>query len=295
VLHYRPKEVALINGSIASQRDLLMVGLRELPRRTGCPVAFGGLVLADGAPLDAFVGTHGRSLNGLLIEPTHGVGGLSMSDRRPVATTHYRRSAAITHRYDREVTAEGIVSLLAVPVVVDDRVHAIIYAGAREATEFGDTVVRGAMATARSLAWEFSVTAEVDRRLALLETDGRLGPPVEGWVRERQELRDAFAELRELGRAVTDPVIAQRLEAVARIVMPESAAPQASSEAPALSPRELDMLSQLALGKRNAQIGRQLGLTEATVKSYVSAAMRKLGAASRYEAVIAARRTGLIP
>ncbi|MDP9026392.1 MAG: LuxR C-terminal-related transcriptional regulator [Actinomycetota bacterium] len=292
---YHPKEVALIDASIASQRDLLMVGLRQLPRRTGCPIAFGGLVLSDGAPLDSFVGTHGRSLNGLLIEPTHGVGGLALSDRRPVATAHYRHSAAITHRYDREVTAEGIVSLLAVPVVVDNRVHAIIYVAARQATEFGDTVVREAMRTARGLAWEFSVAAEVDRRLALLETDGRLGPPVEGSARERQELRDAFAELRELGRAVADPEIAERLEAVARIVMPDSAATPRAGEAPAPSPRELDMLAQLALGKRNAQIGSQLGLTEATVKSYVSSVMRKLGASSRYEAVIAARRAGLIP
>jgi DNA-binding NarL/FixJ family response regulator len=62
-----------------------------------------------------------------------------------------------------------------------------------------------------------------------------------------------------------------------------------------LSPRELDMLAHVALGKRNGQIASQLGLTEATVKSYISTAMRKLNASSRYEAVIAARRAGLMP
>ena len=64
---------------------------------------------------------------------------------------------------------------------------------------------------------------------------------------------------------------------------------------PPLSPREFDMLAQVALGKRNGQIAAQLALTEATVKSYLSTAMRKLNASTRYEAVIAARRAGLIP
>jgi len=56
-----------------------------------------------------------------------------------------------------------------------------------------------------------------------------------------------------------------------------------------------EMLAHVALGKRNSQIAAQLTLTEATVKSYLSAAMRKLNASTRYEAVIAARRAGLIP
>ncbi len=236
----------MIDTAVQSPNDLLLKGLRDLPRRTGCPVAFGGLVLSAGAPLLAFVGTHGTSLNGLLIEPSEGVGGLAISSRRPVAATHYRHSAKITHRYDREVTAEGIVSLLAVPVVVDDRVQAIIYTGHREATQFGDHVVGETLAAARRLAWEFSVAAEVERRLALLANT------------------------------------------------PLGSQPRAP-DAPTLSPRELEMLEQLALGKRNAQIGAQLGLTEATVKSYVSSAMRKLGASSRYEAVIAARHSGLLP
>jgi DNA-binding NarL/FixJ family response regulator len=55
------------------------------------------------------------------------------------------------------------------------------------------------------------------------------------------------------------------------------------------------MLAQVALGKRNGQIAAQLALSEATVKSYLSTAMRKLNASTRYEAVISARRAGLIP
>jgi hypothetical protein len=44
-------------------------------------------------------------------------------------------------------------------------------------------------------------------------------------------------------------------------------------------------------GKRT----HQPGLTETTVKSFLPSAMRKLEARSRYEAVVVARRAGLLP
>jgi len=255
-------------------------------------VAFGGLTAAEGTPLTAFSGAQAHSLDGVLIEPAHGCGGLAAVDRKPVAATNYRESSTITHHYDREVTAEGIVSLLAVPVVVDGRVRAILYGGHRVATQFGDGIVRDTLKVSRTLAWELSVADEVDRRLALLETERpELGNP-DPLSAERLELRELYAELRELGRAVADPEIARRLDDVGRRILPHG---MTVSVPTALSPRELDMLAQVALGKRNGQIAAQLRLSEATVKSYLSTAMRKLNASNRYEAVIAARRAGLIP
>ena len=273
------------------EHDLLQRSVKELTRLTGCPVAFGGLTTPDGTPLTAFTGAHAHSLDGVLIEPAHGCGGLAAVDRKPVAATNYRESSLITHDYDREVTAEGIVSLLAVPVVVDGRVRAVLYGGYRVATQFGDGIVRDTMKVARTLAWELSVADEVDRRLALLETER---PELEGdpLSRDRLELRELYAELRELGRAVADPEIARRLDAVGRRILPHG---MTVSVPTPLSPRELDMLAQVALGKRNGQIAAQLGLSETTVKSYLSTAMRKLNATNRYGAVIAARRAGLIP
>ena len=102
-----------------AEHDLLQRSVKELTRLTGCSVAFGGLTSAEGTPLTAFSGAQAHSLDGVLIEPAHGCGGLAAVDRKPVAATNYRESSTITHHYDREVTAEGIVSLLAVPVVVD--------------------------------------------------------------------------------------------------------------------------------------------------------------------------------
>lgn len=272
--------------------DLLLRTLKVLTRRSGCAVAFGGMTAAEGTLLTGFVGAHGRSLDGLLIEASQGAGGLAMIDHRPVATTHYRESSVITHRYDREVTAEGIVSLIAVPVVVDDRVCAIIYGGHRVATQFGNDTMRETLKVAKAMQWELSVSAEVDRRLALIETDGHAPGDPDPLSRERLELREAFAELRELSRAIKDPEIVRRLDALAGLVMPTG---QRTVASPSLSPRELDTLAEVALGKRNSQIADRLGLTETTIKSYVSSAMRKLSSQSRYEAVIAARRAGLLP
>ena len=282
----------MLQSVAPAEHDLLQRSVKELTRLTGCPVAFGGLTSPDGTPLTAFAGAHAHSLDGVLIEPAHGCGGLAAVDRKPVAATNYRESSTITHHYDREVTAEGIVSLLAVPVVVDGRVRAVLYGGHRAPTQFGDTTVRDTMKVAKTLAWELSVADEVNRRLALLETQWPEQQSPELWTRDRLELRELFAELRELGRAVADPELAHRLEALGHRILPRG---MSVSVPTALSPRELDMLAQVALGKRNGQIASQLGLTEATVKSYISTAMRKLNASSRYEAVIAARRAGLIP
>jgi DNA-binding CsgD family transcriptional regulator len=217
---------------------------------------------------------------------------LAAADRKPVAATNYRESSVITHDYDREVTAEGIVSLLAVPVVVDGRVRAVLYGGHRVTTQFGDAIVRDTLKVSRTLAWEISVADEVDRRLALLETERPELESHDPLSADRFELRELYAELRELGRAVADPDIARRLDAVGRRILPHG---MTVSVPTPLSPRELDMLAQVALGKRNGQIAAQLALSETTVKSYVSTAMHKLNATSRYEAVIAARRAGLIP
>ncbi len=61
-----------------------------------------------------------------------------------------------------------------------------------------------------------------------------------------------------------------------------------------LTPRELDVITQIAIGCSNAEAG-ELGVGESTLKSYLHAAMRKLDARNRVEAVTAARRAGSIP
>lgn len=61
-----------------------------------------------------------------------------------------------------------------------------------------------------------------------------------------------------------------------------------------LTGRELDVLTQLASGLSNKEIGARLCITETTVKSHVRAIFSKLNVLSRTEAVTAASRRGLI-
>ncbi|WP_223695133.1 response regulator [Leifsonia poae] len=61
-----------------------------------------------------------------------------------------------------------------------------------------------------------------------------------------------------------------------------------------LSAREIEVLGLVAAGSTNAEIGRALFLSEATVKSHLVHIFTKLGVPSRTAAVARARETGLI-
>jgi DNA-binding NarL/FixJ family response regulator len=63
---------------------------------------------------------------------------------------------------------------------------------------------------------------------------------------------------------------------------------------PRLSPREHQVLQLLADGLENKQIATELGISEATVKTYVKGIFERLGAHSRAEAVATGLRQGLI-
>jgi two-component system, NarL family, response regulator len=61
-----------------------------------------------------------------------------------------------------------------------------------------------------------------------------------------------------------------------------------------LTPRELDVLAQIAQGRSNKDIADRLVMTEGTVKTHVKAILAKLDAMSRTDAVAIAARRGLI-
>ena len=63
------------------------------------------------------------------------------------------------------------------------------------------------------------------------------------------------------------------------------AVPALRERFPDLTPREADVLEQIAAGRTNPQIAAELFLTVPTVKSYVNQVFAKLGVATRAEAV----------
>ena len=86
------------------------------------------------------------------------------------------------------------------------------------------------------------------------------------------------------GQVFLSPEAAAQL--VHQVKGPESPEP--------LTPREIDVLRLVALGRANKQIARQLGVGEQTVKTHVGNILGKLQAASRTQAALHAIRTGLV-
>ena len=111
-------------------------------------------------------------------------------------------------------------------------------------------------------------------------------------------IRDA--ESAEIAAAVTAAALGLLVlpAAIARGLLPlETAAPSPPSAGTAiesLTPRELEVLRLISEGLGNKGIAAKLHISEHTVKFHVAAAMAKLGAASRTEAVAIAARRGLI-
>jgi DNA-binding NarL/FixJ family response regulator len=86
------------------------------------------------------------------------------------------------------------------------------------------------------------------------------------------------------GETVLAPAVAGRLVTRLRAPRPE-----------ALSAREAEVLAQVARGRTNAEIGRVLHISEATVKTHLTRACTKLGVSSRTAAVTRAMETGALP
>lgn len=61
-----------------------------------------------------------------------------------------------------------------------------------------------------------------------------------------------------------------------------------------LTPRQRAVLDLLSQGRANKQIADELSISDWTVKAHISAILRKLGAQSRLEAVVIARRFNLV-
>ncbi|MEU4513947.1 response regulator transcription factor [Nonomuraea wenchangensis] len=87
------------------------------------------------------------------------------------------------------------------------------------------------------------------------------------------------------GQAMLAPSVTRRLLASYAGRAP-SRAETARRRLTALTDREQDVIMALARGLSNAEIGRELRLTEATVKAHVSRVLAKLGLANRVQAAI---------
>ncbi|MEU4146984.1 helix-turn-helix transcriptional regulator [Streptomyces parvulus] len=263
--------------------------LVRLRRATGLPVAFGGLVEAGRRQvrISELSGTATAALSALAVTSGNGLGGRAVALSRPCAVTDYSVSAQISHEYDRPVAAEGLRSVVAVPVVVRRRVRGVLYGALRTAQPLGDRTLGAAVAAARDVEQALVLREETEELLTAARPPEP--GPADGAARER--VREAHAALRALAPRIAEPELrAELLRACGLLAAGGEPVP-----GPRPAPRELDVLACVAAGATNGEAARRLGLGAETVKSYLRSAMRKLGAGTRTEAVARARRAGWLP
>jgi DNA-binding NarL/FixJ family response regulator len=106
-------------------------------------------------------------------------------------------------------------------------------------------------------------------------------------------LREAHAECRRLGARPLSAVVARQLRELGVRDVPRGPRHTTLANDANLTARELEVLTLLAEGFRNAEIAERLVVSRRTVDHHVSSILRKLGVRTRGEAVAAATRIGL--
>jgi DNA-binding NarL/FixJ family response regulator len=107
-----------------------------------------------------------------------------------------------------------------------------------------------------------------------------------------QELASAVRTVYR-GGGLIEPTVAKRVMAeFARLHPPARPIDQGLPEP--LSERELAILKLVSAGLSNREIGSRLGLSEGTVKNYVTSVLQKIGVRDRTQAALRGRELGLI-
>ena len=92
------------------------------------------------------------------------------------------------------------------------------------------------------------------------------------------------------GEALLSPAITKRvIKQFARMPRPEP--PRQLDE---LTERELEVFRLIARGLSNAEIGRELYISDTTVKTHITHILMKLNLRDRVQAVVLAHETGLV-
>ena len=124
---------------------------------------------------------------------------------------------------------------------------------------------------------------------------GALRAGASGFLAKDVPAEDLVAAIRTVaaGDAVVAPRILRRLldRFAAALPDPHAAPPGVLS---ALTDREREVLVQVARGLSNAEVARELRVSETTVKTHVGHVLTKLGLRDRVQAVVLAYETGLV-
>ena len=116
----------------------------------------------------------------------------------------------------------------------------------------------------------------------------------QGYLLKDMEPNELIEALHEIMRGNT--VVAKELTGVlAKAVKGDARAEKPDPAFADLTPREREILCHVAEGQSNKVIGRNLGISDGTVKLHVKAILRKLEVHSRVEAAVIAVEKNLCP
>lgn len=262
-------------------------------RRTGVDLAFGGQVSAGELCLSEFRGALTRGLVGLRVGPGLGLGGHVLTAGQPARVSDYENATSITHDYDDPVLGEGIRGVLASPVLVRGSVRGVLYAGVRTDSVLANKATDALTQVSRQLAGELRIRDEVDRRVRALTTTNEQRVHNGQATATHDNAQELHAQVRRIARDVDDPELRSKL--LNACVRFEGGDGDTAAHTPCtLSPRERDVLAEVALELTNTEIAQRLVLRPETVKAYLRSLMRKLDVHSRHQAVAVARRSGLL-
>lgn len=123
---------------------------------------------------------------------------------------------------------------------------------------------------------------------------GALRHGAHGYLLKTTEGDELFAAIERCvgGESVLSPVMTAKLVSAFKSST-RSMPTTAVDEADALSPREMDVLRELARAASNKEIARTLHIAETTVKIHVQNILRKLKLSSRVQAAVFASERGL--
>ena len=113
-----------------------------------------------------------------------------------------------------------------------------------------------------------------------------------GFVLKDDSPEQLIAAIRTVasGDALLSPTVTKRvIQRFARMPLPTP-----PKELDELSEREQDVFRLMARGLSNAEIGRELFISETTVKTHVTHILQKLGLRDRVQAVVLAYQSGLL-
>jgi two-component system, NarL family, response regulator LiaR len=123
-----------------------------------------------------------------------------------------------------------------------------------------------------------ALTASIDEARMI----GALRAGAAGYVRKDAEPETLLAAVRAVahGKTYIDPSIAPAI--------------RRGAAQDALTPREIDVLRHLALGRSNREIAAALDIGDETVKTHVANVLVKLGVENRAQALVQAIKQGLV-